>query len=533
MDNALHWRATDPDVLWSPGNVSEAIPGVSTALNWSFIDDAIETAVRRAFRAMGVLRKQELALGERAEERFMVCFFGRTVANIDAMRRIGDRTPGTSANAVEEQLFGVVRPEAISHPTYAYVPAVASRMPRTAARLRSSQGQLRRELADWWRGAVLNPPPDLSAARTLLREAHDYYTRAFELGTLASMLAQALYDQVVALADRAGRPGLEHRLVTGYAGVLETGLLGDVFSLAHGELDLPSFLLRHGFHGPGEGQIASRVWREDPAPLRSLASRYAESGPDARPALAEARQRAVRERAEAELCDALGPVRAPSARLVLRIAQALIPQREVGKANYTQALDGARIAVRAVGEELAASGALRDPDDVFGLTYDELLAEPLPANARTLAAERAALRADYCSTELADKWIGPPVRVAASAQAATNGSVSTIQGEAVGGGAVSGRARVVLDVAEEELESGEILICRATDPGWTSLFHLAGGVGVDMGGTMSHAAIVARELGIPCVTCTVDGTRRLHTGDLVRLDGDAGTIEIIERGVAR
>jgi pyruvate,water dikinase len=218
--------------------------------------------------------------------------------------------------------------------------------------------------------------------------------------------------------------------------------------------------------------------------------------------------------------------------VVLRIAQALIPLREVGKANYTQALDGARVAARAIGRELADSGRLDDPDDVFGLTYDELLAEPVPPDPRALAIERAALRADYCSTDLADKWMGPPQRVAASAPGATNGSVSTIQGEAVGGGAVTGRARVVLDVAEEQLEPGEILICRATDPGWTSLFHLAGGVGVDMGGTMSHAAIVARELGIPCVTCTVDGTRRLHTGDLVRLDGDAGEIQIIESGVA-
>src|SRR5437868_13140221 len=99
MATPLHWNATAPDVLWSPGNVSEAIPGVSTALNWSFIDDAIETAARRAFYDMGSLHRHELALGRRTEERFMVCFYGRTVANIDAMRVIGDRTPGTSANA--------------------------------------------------------------------------------------------------------------------------------------------------------------------------------------------------------------------------------------------------------------------------------------------------------------------------------------------------------------------------------------------------------------------------------------------------
>jgi pyruvate,water dikinase len=404
-------------------------------------------------------------------------------------------------------------------------------MPRTATSVGARQLRLRAELDRWWRAAITAPPADLSAARELLREARDRYTRAFELGTLASMLAQGLYDQVVALAQAAARPGLQHQLVTGYSGMLETGLVGDLWSLAHGELDLASFLLRHGFHGPDEGQIASRVWREDPAPLLSLAARYAGLPPETRPALAEARQAAKRREAEAELYAALGPVRA-GARLVLRFARSLIPQREIGKANYTQALDGARLAARVIGRELAAAGRLEDPDAVFGLTYDELLADPLPSDSAALAAERAALRADYLSTELPDKWTGPPARVAAMSPNGAGRPETVIHGEAVGGGSVTGRARVVLDVADERLEPGEILICRATDPGWTSLFHLAGGVAVDMGGTMSHAAIVARELGIPCLTCTVDGTRRVHTGDLIRLDGDGGQIEIIERGVA-
>jgi hypothetical protein len=215
MANPLHWDATDPGVLWSPGNVSEAIPGVSTALNWSFIDDAIETSARRAFHSLGVLGDDELRLGSRAEERFMVCFYGRTVANIEAMRMIGDRMPGTSANAVEEQLFGVVRPDAVNNPNYARLPAVAVRMPRTVARLKRSQLAFRAEIVSWWRDAVIHPPSDLDSARALLRVARERYTRAFELGTVTSMLAQALYDQVVLLCQSAGRDGLQHRLVTG------------------------------------------------------------------------------------------------------------------------------------------------------------------------------------------------------------------------------------------------------------------------------------------------------------------------------
>ncbi|HEV3056571.1 MAG TPA: PEP-utilizing enzyme [Solirubrobacteraceae bacterium] len=520
--NPLHYEATDPDVLWSPGNVSEAIPGVSTALNWTFIDDAIETAARRAFHSLGVLSNAELRPGGRAEERFMVCFYGRTVANIEAMRMIGDRMPGTSANAVEEQLFGVVRPEAVNHPSYARLPVVAALMPRTVATLRARQLALRAEIERWWRAAVLDPPADAAEARALLRDAQERYTRAFELGTIASMLAQALYDQVVLLAGAAGRAGLQHRLVTGYADVLETRLLKDIAAFALGRIDLPSFLLRHGFHGPDEGQLVSQVWRERPEPLHALAKRYASLPADRDPDTAAARQGAIRLEAERELLTALGRFRAPGARLTLSIARALIPQREVGKANYTQCLDGARIAARVLG------GQFDDPDQVFGLTYQELTADRLPRDAEGLAAERQALRDDYLTSELPEKWTGPPARIPLDgAPASQSNGHAPISGEGVGGGSVTARVRIVLDPAAEELEPGEILVCRSTDPGWVSLFQLAGGVAVDMGGTMSHAAIVARELGIPCVTCTVDGTRRLQTGDLVRLDGDNGRIEVL------
>lgn len=531
MLNPLHWEATDPSVLWSPGNVSEAIPGVSTALNWSFIGDATELASRRAFWAIGVLRRDEVRLNDRAEDRFMVCFYGRTVANIEAMRLIGDRMPGTSANAVEEQLFGVVRPGAVNEPSHARTPAVAIRMPRKARRLGAEQLRLRAAIVGWWRAAVLSPPADLPAAQELLREARGYYLRAFELGVLASMLSQALYDQIVSLAQMARLPGLQHRLVTGYADVLETGLVADVWELAHGDTDLTSFLLRHGFHGPDEGQIASRVWREEPEPLLTLIERYSTLGPESHPRSAESRQLAVREQAEADLLGALGRLRAPGARLILRLARALIPQREVGKANYTQCLDGARLAARVIGREFVVAGRLDDPDDVFGLTYDELVADELPRDCRALAAERRAIRDDYLTSELPQKWTGPPARVPIGSNwdEHRNGRDVAIEGEAVGGGAVTARARVVIDPSIEDLKPGEVLVCRSTDPGWVSLFHLAGGVVVDMGGTMSHAAIVARELGIPCVTCTVDGTRRLRTGDLVRLDGDGGRIEILER----
>lgn len=83
--------------------------------------------------------------------------------------------------------------------------------------------------------------------------------------------------------------------------------------------------------------------------------------------------------------------------------------------------------------------------------------------------------------------------------------------------------------AAAELEPGEILVARDTDPAWASLMFLSAGLIADIGGVMSHTAVVARELGLPCVVSTRNATRILHTGDRVRLDGTHGSVRIVER----
>jgi pyruvate,water dikinase len=80
---------------------------------------------------------------------------------------------------------------------------------------------------------------------------------------------------------------------------------------------------------------------------------------------------------------------------------------------------------------------------------------------------------------------------------------------------------------ETELDEGDILFCETTDPGWVSLFLVAGGVVTDFGGLLSHGPIVARELGIPCVCGTEDGSTRICDGQRIRVDGDRGTVEVL------
>jgi pyruvate,water dikinase len=87
----------------------------------------------------------------------------------------------------------------------------------------------------------------------------------------------------------------------------------------------------------------------------------------------------------------------------------------------------------------------------------------------------------------------------------------------------------VIDPALADMDPGDILIAHTTDPSWASLMFMAAALVVDIGGQLSHAAVVARELGIPCVMNTLDGTRLLRDGDQLRVDGGDGTVEILHR----
>jgi phosphoenolpyruvate synthase/pyruvate phosphate dikinase len=132
---------------------------------------------------------------------------------------------------------------------------------------------------------------------------------------------------------------------------------------------------------------------------------------------------------------------------------------------------------------------------------------------------------------LPEVWNGNPIPVIdhTITELAVGGKVS---GLPVCPGVVEGRVQVLLNAeAEDDFATGDILVCSFTDPSWTMLINLSGAMVIDVGGALSHGAIVARELGIPTVINTIDGTRRLRTGDRVRVDAAAGTVELLARPV--
>jgi phosphohistidine swiveling domain-containing protein len=525
----LH-QGSAPGTLWSTTNTAEALPGVLTPLAWTFWNEPCERGMRRAFHRLGVLPAAGVRFAPTPDERFSAAFCGRYAANVDSLRAMADAMPGTSANAMEEQLLGTVRPGVNNRPRRGRYPVVAVALPRAARALPAQLAELRSSTDTWWRSAVAEAATaDADRCRALIAEAMERFEAIMDPHSVATMLCQALYEQVGKLVARAERPELAGSLVIG-GDVEEAAVVADMWAVAHGTVDLDAFLARHGYHGPNEGQVSSRSWREDPSPVLAQFEALRSMGADASPSRLAEQRRASRDAARAELLAALPVARRRGARLVLRLAARYVPLREVGKAAFLQSIDAARAAARRLGDLLAADGTLADPDDVQLLTTGELTGT-LPPDPSAVVQARRAQRQRYLSQRLPDSWVGEPVPIAVDeAPALVEGD--ELVGLGVSPGTYEGRVRVVPDPSDPSLEPGEVLVCETTDPSWASLMFIAGALVIDIGGAVSHGAIVARELGVPCVI----GTRRacgwLVTGDVVRVDGTTGVVHRIKQAVA-
>jgi pyruvate,water dikinase len=378
-------------------------------------------------------------------------------------------------------------------------------------------------------------------------EARDWFSRAMTAHGIA--LLAAITPLINALDALVKRTGVGDVGVLSGTGGAEMTMVEDIWRASREELTLEQVVASHGYHGPLEGEISSRVWREDPAPLASMVRHYASRDESASPLAREREARAKAPVMRAELLAALPAVQRPPVRALLALAARTVPLRGLGKASFLQALDVARASARRVGEHQATAGRLADPDDVWYLTVDELLGG-LPSHAKELVAYRRERRAEYQGLALPSFWRGTPEPEVVAGRAAHIGSRggphggaeggadggsdggaddAPITGIAAGSGVVEGLVRVVHDPDFGDVEPGEVLVAPTTDPSWASIMFVSAALVVDIGSVLSHAAVVARELGLPCVVNTRVGTRMLRDGDLVRVDGTAGTVEILRR----
>jgi phosphohistidine swiveling domain-containing protein len=521
---------TAPATRWTTVNFAEAIQGVQTPLGWTFWSHGMEEASARSFFEMGVFDSARIP-DELGGEPFAGIFYGRAAGNIEVFHYVGDRIPGSSGEVVVAKMLGVSGEGAAAYRTpaaaYARYPFVLAKLPTAALRATRQLPARRAEVSEWWRDRLLDRPPrDLESAQRLLAEALPRFIAIATPHATVSMLGNGLLDALCELGRRAtGDSSLALDLATGYGAMEECALIEDLLAAARARLELRELVQRHGYHGPDEGNLRSRSWREDSQPLERLVAGYRRRGDIESPLERQRRQSEHRLKAERRLLAALPRTQRTQARLTMRLAQRFIPLREVGKAAFLHTLDAARCGARAAGATLADRGVLDGPEDVFFLTYHELFG-PMDDSVGERVEARKARHRRYEKLELPQSWTGAPTPTPPREKAATAGRIESLVGVGVAGDRVSGRARVVHDPARAELDPGDVLVCRTTDPSWTPLFMVAEGLVIDTGGAMSHGAIVARELGLTCVINTVTGTRDIPDGATITVDARRGTVTV-------
>ena len=524
---------TDADVLdedigdrvfWTRVNVGEAWPGVPTPLTWTWAGPGIDAIVCRAWTALGTYSARErIPRRERVEERFSAISQGRVLLNLDLMRSVGDRMPFNSGDRIETALFGAGRPSTPSRAVPGRYPFVAVMGPRTILRARRSLLGMLPMTRAWWSDAV-GRPMDVSRARDLLRESADRFVDVGEHQAVSSVAGQGAYDGLDALCRRYGLPDATGVLATDPELAPELETVNDLWRHSRGEINLSEFLGRHGYHAPVQAELAAHSWRMDPRPVRRLAETYTARGDHEDPMSGQRARLSERDRLESELLRRAPRVWAPVVRGALYAARRTVPLREVSRLQFLQLYDVARAAAVVLAEDLVARDALATVDDAFYLTLDELLSGQAPADG--LVSKRRERRAFYQRHDVPLIFRGTPELI----EITTGSGRDEFQGLGGSPGVVEGLARVITDPSDsDELADGEILVCETTNPTWASFFLVAAGVVVDIGAPLSHAAILSREMGIPCVMDTKDARHCIRTGDRVRVDGSAGTVTVLER----
>jgi rifampicin phosphotransferase len=523
-----HCDPTSPDLHWTTNNLGEVMPGVQTPLSFTVWQVVMDWASHRNAYEVGVLPRR-FGFPAPIESPLLRQFYGRIGFQVEYFVVFGDRMPGTTGPEVCRSILGGVPEDIEFHPTKRRYPVVALRYPYVFAtnprRVRTAATEQRA-----WYGRHLEalPVADLGAATSAFVEATERLQRAVSLQALTLLSSiQPLWQAIEAIVESTGVG--DTGIFSGTGGA-EANLVRDLWRASRGQLELEQVRTRHGFHGPVEGELSSRTWREDDAPLRDLIRRYASKPESSNPIALEEESARMRELVVAEALAKTPRLRRPVTRMALGLAAKRIPLRGVAKESFLEAFDGARAAARRIGSLLAEDGRLEAAEDVFFLRKDEITGA-LPADARKLVRERRELHEEYKRYAIPSEWKGTPegelVHDGASPE------TDELTGVGVSDGVVEGIARVVMEPDFAEVEDGEILVSSFTDPGWASIMFISSALVVDIGGAMSHAAVAARELGVPCVVNTRTGTRCIRTGDRIRVDGHTGRVEVLERAATQ
>jgi pyruvate,water dikinase len=285
--------------------------------------------------------------------------------------------------------------------------------------------------------------------------------------------------------------------------------------------EFAAYMKRHGHRSIRELELRQKEWRADPLPLvASIQASYKarhlhDAGAAALGSL---------EASRAHFRSQRFPMRA-----LVRLTQKSVQRRERTKSLLVAVVARFKGAYRRLGELLAVEGKLPDADAVFFLTHEELglLVQGKDQGLVEQALGRREVLGYQMELAFPDVFSGSPEPLAESEEPASYDHI--LRGKPVSRGQVSGYARVVYSLRDADtIRPGEILIAPVTDVGWSPYFSLVAGLATDVGSSVSHGAVVAREYGLPAVVDLRLATKTFKNGDRVFLDGDHGLLRLEE-----
>ena len=557
---------------WTRGNAADVFPDPFSPLGKSLVlQISMSPGLRDAYTALGALSFDEF---EEPEHPDLFKMFGGYVYNPLTLTRIlGARMPGASPEMIDKAFFD----ERDEVPPYEEQPWHVS--PEHEAKLGESMGwamsatelpelDADRRLARF----VRETRPDLSTltdaaliarARSMAPLLQQTFENAMRVSSLSSLGPGALG----AVCEALGDPSLSIRLLAGIEvdsgapshAMWELGRLAaasDEVSAAFDAgpdrvLDIlrasdsadarqflerfDTFLFEHGARAQNEYDPYASSWEVRPRIALAAIDLMRRSDESQAPMNRNKASVAERDRIVAEIRSKIADdaETAGTFEAALQSSQVFLSGRERAKTNVVTIINEMRVALREFGRRLVERGVIDQIEQVFMVTNDEL--------------DRLRLHPDTMKDVIAERWEQfrtlfdyEPVfivngRVPELSEMTRRGGKDlaevtaglVLTGAAGSGGTATGRARVVLDAADPQgLEPGDILVAPQTDPSWVPLFVPAAGVVVNVGAMGSHAMIVSRELGVPCVASVADATEIIPDGATITIDGNAGTVTI-------
>jgi pyruvate,water dikinase len=578
---ALERWITDTEIsprfpYYTRANADEVGPEPFSPLGWSLgWAKGCVPGVARGFIEFGVLEADEFAL-ELPE--VFGNWGGYFYNQLSLPRMMGVRMPGASPEAIDQAYFG-------DHPGVPpYTPhpdddneARSAKLAETMGWVMSTDSFPAQETSAQRAVQEVRDRPDLlslsndelvARARRLagpeLEEAWTLYCQSALGASLGPGAVQAICGAIGRDADAVkvmtavgeiesadapmlmwdmsrsikASPVLSDAFDAGVDGILERLRSTDDAGVSAFLGQWDELLATHGHRGPNEWDLRAHSWTTRPSMALGMLERMRHQSDEKSPAEANARGATERERLTTELLamvegdpEAHGGLQAgiASAALFFRL-------REMGKNACIRLIHEAKLALMVVGDRMVADGLLSEPRQIFMVVDDELdgfMADP--GSMATTIVEREETFAALQTLEppyivKLEDGVPPisswPQRGAGDATVAVAGDV--LQGAMGAPGVARGTARVVLDPSDPgAIGPGDIMIAPTTDPSWVPLFLSAEAVVVDVGAVASHAAIMCRELGLPCAVSVIDATQRIPDGATVEIDGSTGTVTVV------